>query len=136
MSEEAGMAGESPPNEGPGVRVGEVVVHGVEVDGHTRCAHYRSEVDVVALRLRCCNLWYPCHLCHAALQEHEIEPWPADAEQMPAVLCGVCTTTLSISTYRRVTSCPECAAPFNPGCALHHEIYFASADELAASGDL
>ena len=38
---------------------------GVGVDGETRCAHYRSERDIIAIKFKCCKKWFPCYECHA-----------------------------------------------------------------------
>ncbi len=99
-------------------------VRGRLVDEETRCAHYAGPLDVVAIRFACCGDWYPCLHCHEADAGHPIQPWPADAADRHAVLCGVCRTTLSITEYRSAVGCPACAAPFNPGCVLHHAVYF------------
>lgn len=47
----------------------------------------------------------------------------SDADEA-AVLCGVCGQLLSINEYLRAEGCPTCEARFNPGCSLHHDIYF------------
>lgn len=107
------------------VRVGAHVVRGAVIDGRTRCVHHRTEFDVVALLLRCCGDWYPCARCHDEAVTHPREVWEPEAAEMHAALCGVCGTTLSIAQYRSTIACPACAAPFNPGCARHHELYFA-----------
>lgn len=99
-------------------------VAGELVDEQTRCAHYRTELDVVAIRFACCEPYYGCHLCHAACADHPAVVWPADDRSVHAVLCGVCRGTLSIADYTVADGCPHCAAPFNPGCRLHHHLYF------------
>lgn len=100
-------------------------VLGPVVDGQTRCVHYRTELDVVAMRFFCCGEYYPCHLCHEQTADHPAEQWPVDRRGERAVLCGVCGSELAIDEYLRVSGCPRCAAPFNPGCALHSHLYFA-----------
>ncbi|UYO95698.1 CHY zinc finger protein [Microbacterium sp. M28] len=100
------------------------VVLGAVVDAQTRCVHYRGPLDIVAIRFACCGGWYPCLHCHDEVADHAIRPWPLDARDEQAVLCGACGATLAIGTYLRVEQCPYCAAPFNPGCALHHCVYF------------
>lgn len=97
---------------------------GPTVDDQTRCVHYRTELDVIAIRFACCGEYYPCHLCHAEAADHPARPWPADAGDERAVLCGVCGTELTIAVYLGVEGCPACGAPFNPGCALHRHLYF------------
>lgn len=107
------------------VRVGAHLVQGAVVDAQARCVHYRSDLDVVALRFRCCGDWYPCVRCHDAAVSHPREVWEAEAADRHAAMCGRCGMTLSISQYRRSTACPACGAGFNPRCAGHHAMYFA-----------
>lgn len=99
-------------------------VLGPVVDAQTRCVHYRSPLDVIALRFACCGSYYPCHLCHEEAAGHPSRTWPASARDELAVLCGVCSAELTIAEYRRSDGCPACSAPFNPGCALHEHLYF------------
>ncbi|WP_460795256.1 CHY zinc finger protein [Microbacterium sp. GXF0217] len=100
------------------------VVRGSAVDEHTRCVHYNGPLDVIAIRFACCGEWYPCLRCHDEAVDHGILPWPIDQRDERAVLCGVCRSTLTIDAYLAATNCTHCAAPFNPGCALHHPVYF------------
>ncbi len=102
----------------------DIVVRGALVDDQTRCRHYHGPLDVIAIRFACCDEWYPCLHCHDADAGHAISPWPASARDAAAVLCGVCRSTLSISRYLGAERCPSCDAGFNPGCALHHGVYF------------
>lgn len=99
-------------------------VLGVDLDGETRCAHYGSDLDIVALRFGCCGVYYACHECHRALTDHGAEPWPAERRTEVSVLCGVCETTLTADTYMATEACPACDSPFNPGCAAHYDRYF------------
>ena len=103
---------------------GRAVVLGPTVDEQTRCIHYRTPLDVIAIRFACCGEYYPCHLCHAETADHSARPWPASARNEHAVLCGVCGGTVSIAAYLGIEACPACAAPFNPGCKQHSELYF------------
>lgn len=106
------------------VTVGTITVRGGLVDGETRCVHYDGPQDVIALRFACCDEWFPCHLCHAETTDHDSRPWRRDERATEAVLCGVCTATLRIADYVAVDACPRCGAEFNPGCRLHHRLYF------------
>jgi uncharacterized CHY-type Zn-finger protein len=100
-------------------------VMGVGLDAQTRCAHYRSPLDIVAIRMRCCGQYYACKDCHQALADHPIRVWPREAWAERAILCGACGETLSIEAYVDGDSrCPSCRAPFNPGCRNHHHFYF------------
>ena len=99
-------------------------VLGPVVDAETRCIHYSTPLDVIAIRFRCCGEFYPCHICHAESVDHPAEQWSADERADRAVLCGPCGYRLTITEYARAEACPACAAPFNPGCKLHWELYF------------
>jgi uncharacterized CHY-type Zn-finger protein len=101
-------------------------VRGLGLDPETRCVHWRSALDIVAIKMRCCGVYYACKDCHAALAGHPIEVWPRAEWKTPAILCGACGTELSIRAYLEGGDrCPNCAAPFNPGCRTHHHFYFA-----------
>jgi uncharacterized CHY-type Zn-finger protein len=100
------------------------VVRGPVVDEQTRCIHYRTALDIVAIRFACCREYYPCHLCHSETADHPAEQWPTSAHDERAVLCGVCRAELTIAEYLCTDTCPSCRSAFNPGCALHHELYF------------
>ena len=117
-----------------------VPLRGVSVDAETRCAHWESDLDVVALRFGCCATFSPCHACHAETADHDPEPWPRARFDEHAVLCGVCGTTLSARAYLDGDSegrspsgsrakpdddaCPACGTAFNPGCRQHRDRYF------------
>jgi uncharacterized CHY-type Zn-finger protein len=106
-------------------RVGEHRVHGVGVDDATRCVHYDTDRDVVAIRFACCDRYYPCHACHDAVTDHDPERVPREAFEAPAVLCGACGVELSVATYLDADhACPACDHEFNPGCATHADLYF------------
>jgi uncharacterized CHY-type Zn-finger protein len=102
-------------------------VLGLQLDLQTRCVHYHSALDIVAIKMKCCGLFYACKDCHIALASHPIEPWPSSEFHEQAILCGACRATLSISAYLSSNSrCPACHAPFNPACRNHHHFYFAA----------
>ncbi len=101
-------------------------VPGLEVDSQTRCAHYNSPVDVIAIKFACCDTYYPCFECHEAIADHPAKVWSEERFGELAVLCGVCGYQLTVDEYLSCDfKCPRCAAAFNPGCALHHNLYFA-----------
>jgi len=102
-------------------------VRGIGVDAQTRCAHYNSPVDVIAIKMKCCRAYFACKECHDALADHQLEPWPHDKQAERAVLCGVCGAELTIANYlESATHCPMCNASFNPRCREHHEYYFSA----------
>src|SRR6476469_4671493 len=74
-------------------------VYGVNVDPQTRCAHYNSELDIIAIKFKCCGEWFPCFECHAAMADHDAEVWPTDAFDERVILCGVCGNRLTIREY-------------------------------------
>jgi len=102
-----------------------IEVLGLDVLSDTRCAHYRSPRDIIAIKFRCCDRFYACYECHESMADHRAEPWPEAEFAERAILCGACGCLLTISEYLGCNSrCPECEAAFNPGCANHYELYF------------
>lgn len=100
-------------------------VRGVDVGPETRCRHYGSDVDVIAIRFPCCGTFSPCFECHEAVADHEPRQWGADDADTPAVLCGVCGHLLTVQAYVDCEDrCPDCGAAFNPGCRRHYHYYF------------
>lgn len=101
-------------------------VYGIELDAQSRCAHYRSPLDIVAIRMKCCGAYYACILCHEELAGHPSAVWPLEDFGEPAVLCGACDSEIDVRAYLASDDrCPSCGAAFNPGCRLHHHLYFA-----------
>jgi hypothetical protein len=43
-------------------KIGEICVHGIGVDSRTGCAHYRSALDIVAIKFECCRTYYSCFI--------------------------------------------------------------------------
>ncbi len=99
-------------------------MRGAVVDEMTRCVHYRSPVDIVAIRFACCGEYYPCHLCHEEAAGHPARVWALGSRAEKAVLCGACGVELTITDYLGTIACPQCGAPFNERCALHAHLYF------------
>lgn len=102
------------------------VVHGVEVDPQTRCAHWHGELDIIAIKFKCCGEWFPCFECHASEADHATSLWSEEERDRKAILCGACGHQLSIQEYFDCDSaCPKCESKFNPACANHYKHYFA-----------
>jgi uncharacterized CHY-type Zn-finger protein len=100
-------------------------VHGCVIDDRTRCSHYNSELDVIAIRFKCCDRWFPCRECHDEDERHDALIWPRAEFSYKAILCGMCGAQLSIDDYLSCANeCPACAGRFNPGCASHYHLYF------------
>ncbi len=105
-------------------------IHGIEikgksVDANTRCAHYRSDVDIIAIKFKCCGEWFPCFECHTETAVHKAEVWSKNEFDEKAILCGNCGHQLKINEYLNCNSiCPQCESVFNPNCAKHYDLYF------------
>jgi uncharacterized CHY-type Zn-finger protein len=111
-------------------------VRGVEVDAETRCVHYRSALDIIAIKMACCGVYYACKDCHQALADHDIEVWPRSQWDVRAILCGACGRELTIREYMSSSyRCPRCTAQFNPACRNHYQFYFAPEDGPEARVD-
>lgn len=102
-----------------------IIVKGKAIDEQTRCVHYHSPLDIIAIKMKCCGTYYPCIHCHEEDAGHTAELWPQTAFDTAAVLCGACKQELTITQYLQSNySCPFCAAAFNPRCSNHNHLYF------------
>jgi uncharacterized CHY-type Zn-finger protein len=101
-----------------------VKVWGQTVDEQTRCVHYRSHKDIIAIKFACCGRYYPCHLCHEEAESHQAMQWQIKERGTKAILCGACSTELTVAEYLKTDRCPYCCAPFNERCGLHAHLYF------------
>lgn len=106
-------------------KIGGINVFGKPVDEQTRCVHWHSQLDIIAIKFKCCEEYYPCFSCHEEVATHKPEVWPKAEFNQKAILCGVCGKELSIDEYMSSNhSCPHCKSAFNPGCAKHYHLYF------------
>jgi len=127
-------SGSQQPQTPPGESGQTQIVRGVDVDPQTRCAHYRSAVDIVAIKMRCCGVYWACKDCHEALAGHTIAVWGRGEWDARAVLCGACGLEMTIREYMECESrCTGCGAGFNPGCRGHWRFYFAVEEERGKS---
>lgn len=102
-----------------------VAVRGKIVDEQTRCVHYHSQLDVIAIKFKCCNEYYPCYECHVEEAGHKAGVWKKNDFDTKAILCGVCGCEMSIHDYLTSNNhCPHCNAAFNPNCNKHYHLYF------------
>ena len=100
-------------------------VLGKTIDHQTRCIHYHTVNDIIAIKFKCCEHYYPCYECHQEVAGHEPEQWGKEERDTKAVLCGACGHELTINEYMKCGNvCPDCHAPFNPNCSKHYEHYF------------
>ena len=102
-----------------------ISVKGKTVDNQTRCEHYHSDLDIIAIKFQCCKEYYPCYTCHAETADHQPQTWNKDEFDTLAILCGACQQELTIHQYLDShATCPFCKAVFNPKCSNHYDLYF------------
>jgi uncharacterized CHY-type Zn-finger protein len=68
------------------------------------CQHLYSDLDIVAIKLHCCDKFYPCFSCHKEAADHEPGVWPKAEFNTKAILCGGCGTELSITIIKTQTT--------------------------------
>lgn len=101
------------------------MVKGKLTDEQTRCIHYHSPLDIIAIKFKCCNEFYPCYQCHEEEAGHVAVIWSKEERNEKAILCGACRSVLTIHEYFNAGNvCPSCKSPFNPNCSLHYHLYF------------
>lgn len=103
-------------------------IYGSVIDDETRCIHYHTEKDIIAIKFACCDRYYPCYKCHEEHAHHPIQRWSKEQFDTLAILCGACHTELTIRQYLNSTHCPHCHALFNDRCEAHYPIYFEMED--------
>jgi len=101
------------------------MVKGKLIDDQTRCIHWHSPLDIIAIKFKCCNTYYPCYECHQESVDHKPQVWAKNERNKKAILCGVCKTELTIREYfDSADICPYCKSSFNPNCSRHYHLYF------------
>ncbi|SDI98700.1 CHY zinc finger protein [Natribacillus halophilus] len=99
-------------------------VYGKLTDRQTRCVHYATAKDIIAIKFHCCGKYYPCYQCHRECEDHPISVWKKDQFDERALLCGVCGYEHTIRAYFGTDHCLHCHALFNEGCKYHYHLYF------------
>jgi uncharacterized CHY-type Zn-finger protein len=100
-------------------------IKGKLVDDQTRCEHYHSPLDIIAIKFKCCNEYYACHQCHEETANHKPKVWKKEEWDTKAIFCGVCKNELTIREYfHSGNQCPYCRSAFNPNCSRHYHLYF------------
>lgn len=95
------------------------------IDTNSRCVHYHSALDIIAIKMKCCNKYYACIQCHNDLESHEPKQWNKEENDTKAIICGECNIELTINEYLKCNNeCPNCKALFNPKCINHYHYYF------------
>lgn len=107
------------------VKTAMMKIHGKPIDEQTRCVHYHSPFDVIAIKFKCCNEYFPCYECHEETTDHPAQVWKKIEFDSKAIYCGLCQTELTIRKYLDSGNrCPNCGGSFNPNCSRHYHLYF------------
>jgi uncharacterized CHY-type Zn-finger protein len=105
--------------------IGGLMVKGKVIDNQTRCSHYHTDLDIIAIKFKCCDTYYPCYSCHAETTDHKAITWEISERDEKAILCGVCGHELTVQEYMDSNNtCPLCQSSFNPNCKKHYDLYF------------
>jgi len=105
--------------------IGGLMVKGKVIDNQTRCSHYHTDLDIIAIKFKCCDTYYPCYSCHAETTDHKALTWEVSERDEKAILCGVCGHQLTVQEYMDSNNtCPLCQSSFNPNCKKHYDLYF------------
>lgn len=103
----------------------DIKVLGSVLDEETRCKHYHSERDIIAIKFYCCNTYFSCFQCHEESGCGNTNVWPKEKFDKKAVLCGKCKSEMTVNQYKDCEyKCPSCGTQFNSGCGLHWGLYF------------
>ena len=103
----------------------DIIIYGNTLDTESRCTHYHSSLDIIAIKMKCCNKYYACIFCHEENEDHSATVWPKSEFDTHAILCGNCKTEITITQYLKSKyECPNCTAAFNPKCSNHNHFYF------------
>ena len=95
------------------------------LDDQSRCAHFHTHLDIIAIKFKCCGEFYACFDCHEELAGHTAAVWPRSEWNEKAILCGHCGCVMTIDEYLTCGDvCPSCSSHFNPRCRNHHHLYF------------
>lgn len=101
------------------------IVKGNVIDNETRCSHYHTEKDRVAIKFYCCKTYFSCYLCHKEAGCGQLQTWPKNKFNQKGILCGACGEEMTINAYLKSSdNCPNCQAAFNPNCSVHKHYYF------------
>ncbi|CCF57388.1 hypothetical protein KAFR_0C03970 [Kazachstania africana CBS 2517] len=98
-------------------------IFGKPIDNETRCVHWNSENDIIAIKFKCCNKFYPCFQCHEETTDHELEKFNREDDSVKTILCGHCHNEMTFNEYK-LLHCKFCQSQFNPYCKLHYDHYF------------
>jgi uncharacterized CHY-type Zn-finger protein len=125
------FAQEDAPQPFKSITIGGINVFGKSIDNQTRCVHWHSQLDIIAIKFKCCDKYYPCFSCHEEEADHDHQVWSKSEFDEKAILCGVCSKELTVNEYMASNNtCPNCKSAFNPGCSNHYHLYFETNDSI------
>lgn len=102
-----------------------IQVFGSIYDNETRCTHWHTDKDIIALKFACCGKYWPCYQCHNSCMEGPLRKYAVVESAVKVVLCGSCAEEMTFQEYIDCDyACKKCHGEFNPGCKLHYGIYF------------
>ncbi len=102
-----------------------IIIKGKPIDDYSRCEHYHSLLDIIAVKFKCCNDYYCCVYCHTEGTDHAVQVWKKKEFTTRAILCGLCKNEMTINQYLNGNNqCISCGSKFNPNCSKHHHFYF------------
>lgn len=103
------------------------IIKGKIIDNETRCTHYHTEKDRIAIKFYCCKTYFPCYQCHQEAGCGKPKQWPKDKFNQEAIICGACGEEMTINAYLESDHiCPNCQAAFNTNCSFHKHLYFST----------
>jgi uncharacterized CHY-type Zn-finger protein len=89
---------------------------GIDLDAPIRCAHWHAPLDIVAITMKCCGVYYACKDCHDALAAHALQPWPQSEWDERAMLCGAFGHEMTCANISAaLTPVPSAGRRSNPG---------------------
>ena len=102
-----------------------IIIKVKPIDEQTRCVHYHSPLDIIAIKFKCCNEYYPCYYCHKEDTDHPVQVWNKNEHTTKAIICGICKHEMTIEQYLTSDNkCPLCNSKFNANCSNHYHFYF------------
>ena len=102
-------------------------MYGKCIGNETRCIHWNSDLDIIAIKFACCNEYYPCYPCHIEREkDHKPKQWIKDKwNTTKTILCGKCKHQFTINEFNNCNNVYfNCNSKFNPGCRNHYHLHF------------
>ena len=74
-------------------------IYGKPVDQQTRCQHWHSDLDIIAIKIHCCAKNYPCFSCHEETADHSPSVSHTDVNNNTIFPCGFVSKLMSTAYY-------------------------------------